>query len=52
MVDYISAQGTASHSDLMTSDGKVTTVRMDLLQLKLAEQPAPVIVKVGNALEF
>ena len=52
MVDYISAQGTASHSDLMTSDGKVTTVRMDLLRQKLAEQPAPVIVKVGNFMEF
>ena len=52
MADYISARGTASHSDLMTSDGKVTTVRTDLLRQKLAEQPVRVIVKVGNIIEF
>ena len=47
MADHTSAQATVTHDD-----GHVTTVRMDLLRQKLAEQPAPVIVKVGNALEF
>ena len=51
MADYTSAPAT-SHSDLVTSDGHVTTVRTDRLRQKRAEQPAPVIVKVGNALEF
>ena len=52
MADYISAQGTASHNDLVTSDGKATIVRTDVLRQKQTEQPARVVVKVGNALEF
>jgi hypothetical protein len=52
MADYTSTQGTASHNDVMTSDGKATIVRTDVLRQKLAAQPARVVVKVGNALEF
>ena len=47
MVDHTSAQATVTHND-----GQVTIVRMDLLRQKLAERPAPVVVKVGNYIEF
>ena len=47
MADHTSAQATVTHND-----DQVTIVRMDLLRQKLAEQPAPVIVKVGNYIEF
>ena len=52
MADSTSTQATTSPRDLMASDGRVTTVRTDVLRQKRAEQPTPVVVKVGNALEF
>jgi plastocyanin len=51
MADHTSTQ-TTDQRDLMIDDGTTTTVQTDVLREKLAEQPARVTVKVGNALEF
>jgi plastocyanin len=51
MADHTSTQ-TTNQRDLMIDDGEGTTVQTDVLRDKLAEQPARVAVKVGNALEF